>query len=117
MGAFFGTTAESSTSTSTRNSPFAVSGQGVGFYLERNSRNESDNIRIGKGGSKYSESGARHFDHRGEFLTVEEGAAKVQVAALIPTIVKYRFIEGSRHFRETPDNTSRLEWVRAALFF
>ena len=51
MGAFFGTTAESSTSTSTRNSPFAVSGQGVGFYLERNSRNESDNIRIGKGGS------------------------------------------------------------------
>ncbi|WP_374248993.1 bifunctional 23S rRNA (guanine(2069)-N(7))-methyltransferase RlmK/23S rRNA (guanine(2445)-N(2))-methyltransferase RlmL [Thermomonas sp.] len=35
--------------------------------------------RIGKGGSKYSESGARHFDHRGEFLTVEEGAAKLQV--------------------------------------
>jgi 23S rRNA (guanine2445-N2)-methyltransferase / 23S rRNA (guanine2069-N7)-methyltransferase len=28
----------------------------------------------GKGGSKYG-----HFDHRGEFLTVEEGAAKVQV--------------------------------------
>lgn len=30
--------------------------------------------RTGKGGSKYG-----HFDHRGEFLTVEEGAAKVQV--------------------------------------
>ena len=28
----------------------------------------------GKGGSKYG-----HFDHRGEFLTVEEGAAKLQV--------------------------------------
>jgi 23S rRNA (guanine2445-N2)-methyltransferase / 23S rRNA (guanine2069-N7)-methyltransferase len=34
---------------------------------------------IGKGGSKYAHSTAGNLDHRGEFLTVEEGAAKLRV--------------------------------------
>lgn len=55
MAAIFGTTSDSKTTTSTRNSPFAVSGQGVGFYLEKlaryNSPNNKTNIKLAEGAS------------------------------------------------------------------